>query len=296
MKTKYLVYAAYVILFAFIVLTVYFNLSNAQNQTKNNQRLKIMRNLTKLRLESNVNKEFDQIPKYYINLDRSKYRLKLMKEEITKYNVKNIERFPAVDGSKLESIKEGKIREFNYKNLKDSKISFSELGITLSHLLLIKKIYDLKLPYALIMEDDMHFSLSPYWEESIQNIIKKCSDDFELIYLTYSSFNDHFSDKLKIEKIDYIEGACAYIISDKGAKNIVEKYFQGNTILLPKKVNIDIGILPLLNTFLVKPMYFINHNPYIESTKGDFYTDNGLNNNIKTIDYYLKKKEQQNEV
>ena len=184
MKTKYLIYASYIIILVFISLTVVFSLSNAKNQTKNNQHLQVIRNLSKLRFESKIDPSFDQVPKYYINLDRSKDRNNVMKEEIAKYSVKNIERFPAVDGRLLKNVNKGEINGYTYQV--KNNIKLPELGATLSHLLLIKKIYDLKLDYALIMEDDMHFSLAPYWEKSLQDLIKETPKDWELLYLTYS--------------------------------------------------------------------------------------------------------------
>lgn len=297
MKTKYLIYVTYVILLAFIILTVYFSLSNSRDKTNSKQHLQIIRNLAKLRFESKIDSSFDQIPKYYINLDRSKDRNIVMKEEIAKYNVKNIERFPAVDGKLLKSVNKGEINGYTYQ-VKNS-ISFSQFGATLSHLLLIKKIHDLNLDYALIMEDDMHFSLAPYWEKSIQDLISQTSKDWELLYLTYSN-KDFFK---KRETIIFSEknvgGACAYLISKKGCQVLVNKFFKNNQIIINTDTpRVDEDILGIAKRkYAINPIYFINQNPVHETTiNNDGYTNSALEENLKLTNYYLKKKEQQNEV
>lgn len=296
MKTKYLIYASYIIILVFISLTVVFSLSNAQNQTKNNQHLQVIRNLSKLRFESKIDPSFDQVPKYYINLDRSKDRNNVMKEEIAKYSVKNIERFPAVDGRLLKNVNKGEINGYTYQV--KNKIRFSCIGATLSHLLLIKKIYDLKLDYALIMEDDMHFSLAPYWEKSLQDLIKETPKDWELLYLTYSNYNPKNKQNVEIEHITRdVHGACAYLISKKGCQKLVNTFFKNNQIVLNvDDPTIDVDILSTANRYLATPGYFINQNPFHISTIEGDYTQGGLQNNLNIVNYYLKKKELQNEV
>ena len=298
MKTKYLIYVTYVILLAFIILTVYFSLSNARDKTNSKQHLQIIRNLAKLRFESKIDSSFDQIPKYYINLDRSKDRNIVMKEEIAKYNVKNIERFPAVDGKLLKSVNKGEINGYTYQvNVKEN-YERNELGCTLSHLLLISKIYDLNLDHALILEDDMHFSFSPYWEKSIGVLISEIPKDWDLLYLGHSG-KINFSKSLKINKIDYnIPGAFSYLISRKGCKKIIDLFFEDkNSILIKDEgINIDTYLLTNLDRYTISNNYFSNCNPLIDSTIREGYTDISLDQLLKLTNYYLKKKEQQNEV
>jgi GR25 family glycosyltransferase involved in LPS biosynthesis len=90
----------------------------------------------------NFNKYFDRI--YVINLDRRPDRLKYFQKEIDKYGIKNVERFPAIDGLTISS--------------NNNTLLAGEIGILMTHLEIIKKCHFEGVKNVLILEDDVFFS------------------------------------------------------------------------------------------------------------------------------------------
>ena len=111
----------------------------------------------------NLEKYFDKI--VCINLDRRPDRYERFKSEMEKFNIKNVQRFSAVDGNT--------ITETNTALLK------GEVGILLSHLNIIKNAKKEGLKNILIMEDDVFFT------DEIKNIddyLQKVPNDWDFIY------------------------------------------------------------------------------------------------------------------
>lgn len=90
---------------------------------------------------------------FVINLDRSKKRLINISNQLEKLGIP-FERFPAVDGN-------GIINQEIYFNKKRFKLEClhdvvpGEVGCSLSHINIWRKIVDSKIPFALVLEDDV---------------------------------------------------------------------------------------------------------------------------------------------
>jgi len=72
--------------------------------------------IAELREKVEKNEAFNKIPKYYINLDRSKDRSQALEAEIARYEVENIHRFKAIDGRDIKDIHQGEIEGVKYVN------------------------------------------------------------------------------------------------------------------------------------------------------------------------------------
>ncbi len=150
----------------------------------------------------------------------------------------------AVDGRK---IKKKRRKDFNpeytfqswydinpeprFKNIKDKDntmvmSSDPEIGISLSHMGVLKDIIKKKTPYTLILEDD--FTI----DEEFQNKLKESWDelpkDFDLFYLSYLECSDGFkfdfykNNLLKIHNgLWWLSG---YILSYEGAKKLIDNF------------------------------------------------------------------------
>ena len=149
-----------VILILFFCLVVYYFI---QERKITDARIKI----NSLKINKNINDEIfkNNIPKYYINLKRYTDREKHIQKEFAEYGIKNYKKIKAFDGKDIKNIKEGKIEDIKYVNR--GACTKYELAITLSHLKAIKTAYDDKCEYAIIMEDDIEFTLLPYCGKNI---------------------------------------------------------------------------------------------------------------------------------
>lgn len=111
----------------------------------------------------NLKKHFDKI--YVINLDRRPDRFETFKKELSKYDINDVEKFSAIDGSKIE--------------ISNSPILSGELGVLESHLEIIKKCKEENVKNVLILEDDVYFT------DEILNLddyMSKVPSDWDFIY------------------------------------------------------------------------------------------------------------------
>ena len=106
----------------------------------------------------------NDIPIYYINLERSKDRRNFFENQIKEYNLQsdNIFRVEGIDGLNIN------MNEFNHKQ----DLTPFELCCTLSHLKAVQQSYENDDEYSLIMEDDCNFEYVKYQKHSIQELIE----------------------------------------------------------------------------------------------------------------------------
>ena len=180
------------------------------------------------------------IPIFYINLKKDNQRNKSFINAANKYNL-NINRVEAINGydfkDKLNIIK---VNGKNYKfKIKCKKYPLpSQLGCCLSHLKAIIHIKDLGLESAIIMEDDIDFSLFKKWTPIVnfKNILKCAPKDWELIKLHSSNRinQNYIYDKFLKESKLYLDldpynlknwSTMCYIINKNYINSFFEKYY-----------------------------------------------------------------------
>jgi len=203
-------------------------------------------NILKNKKKSNTS--FNNIAKYYINLDRSKDRKKYIEEQIKTYKISNIERVNAFDGSKIKNLKIGEINGYKYKNTKKPNCKRSELAITMSHILAISKAYKKNKEYAIIMEDDIDFLLMPYWNLDFDNLLKDIPEDCDVLLLAHSSLEKNIkivSNKIKPTRVS---GVC-YLVTKKGMEKINKFYNDKSFIFSQKDMLWDWDFLNKMNIY-----------------------------------------------
>lgn len=203
-------------------------------------------NILKNKKKSNTS--FNNIAKYYINLDRSKDRKKHIEEQIKTYKISNIERVKAFDGSKIKNLKIGEIDGYKYKNTKKPNCKRSELAITMSHILAINKAYEKNKEYAIIMEDDIDFLLMPYWNLDFDNLLKDIPEDCDVLLLAHSSLEKNIkivSNKIKPTRVS---GVC-YLVTKKGMEKINKFYNDKSFIFSQKDMLWDWDFLNKMNIY-----------------------------------------------
>lgn len=195
----------------------------------------------------------NKLPIFVINLERRPDRKQLIESRLANLGIKNYEIIKAVDGRDLPD------DTSEFYNRKDSieltrELKRTEIACALSHIAIARKIIDDNLDYAIVLEDDAELTLE--FKQFIKDFNIE-SNKFDFLILGGFSSNQFFNGKLKtkespyklIEKesityldkiefnigkttihkphypsveIDFNFGTHAYMVSNNGAKKILE--------------------------------------------------------------------------
>jgi GR25 family glycosyltransferase involved in LPS biosynthesis len=163
----------------------------------------------------------DDIPIYYINLDRSVERRKHFEKQVKRYSIQNpIRRIEAVDGKRdLSSVHHGQLKDFSFEN-RLGKVSWGEAGCTLSHLRTFLRIFRDGHDKALIFEDDVSFCLLPFWPESLESLISKLPPDNHVVHMASPHANKNQTFKMLTSK-DWV--TLAYLVSRKAIQKLLSE-------------------------------------------------------------------------
>jgi len=231
-------------------------------------------------------KILQDIPIYYINLNRSQDRRIILENNFKKYDITNYKRIEAVDGMDIS---------YNYyqENYVFDKpnITIYEIACLFSHLKAIEEAYNDKQEYALILEDDVSFEYLQYKHTPLCELMK-LNDNWDIIQLSLICNRKEFlflSTKTEIDFIkQFIPSAVAYLINKSGMKKVLEHMKSNNHIHVSENY-----IFKLTNTYLVQPYFTYYYRQDCkslirENTKSALATQT-INKQLWD-DYYFKKK------
>jgi len=166
----------------------------------------------------------------WINMDRSVERRTHMEKELSHISVPN-RRFPAIDGIKNNLQRYLKIYNKNPVNNEiHRKLSNAEIACTLSHLLAIESLKNIKGDYFLILEDDIIFENMKMIPFTLEEIIRD-APPFDILQVAKTlTSNYRFSYLYEVWKANNptFWGAFAYVISRKGIENIIHNTKKRN--------------------------------------------------------------------
>lgn len=157
----------------------------------------------------------------WINLDRSKDRYENMTRLLNNVSIPN-ERIVAIDGNNDLSI---------YRKNKNSVRSNYEDACLFSHIKTLDYLNKLEGKYFLVLEDDINFNNTCYFNVDLKHIIENAPDfDFLLIH-NINHLNNY--DKLYIDWNDYpipIASTAGYIVNKNSISKIIDFFKDTNTI------------------------------------------------------------------
>jgi len=211
-------------------------------------------------------KKKDAIKYYWINLDRATERKEFMENQFNQYNINN-ERISAKTPNDLNEILEDKPPFFcGYKECLENKCKNCpiEFATLCSHLEAIKRGYMSGSKYFIVCEDDVILKFDINFEKIISNF----PDDFEIFQMMVISkghleyfYNEGFlKNSFFIKYTPITPSAAFYLISNKGAEKILEKFWNKETnkwdmrnfdglkvadVLLFQSVNTCVSTFPL---------------------------------------------------
>lgn len=237
---------------------------------------RFMRKLTRLNKE--VDPGFNEIKKYYINLDRSVERRNYIEEQVERLGIKNIERVPGVDGKKLDNSKKGNIDEFKVDIKWPGKLRKGETGCLLSHIRAIKKFSESEDEYAIIMEDDIILDMAKSWSFSFLNFLKevRCRPEIDIINLASYGHETPKKDFIFLERKDTkYHRTLAYLITRKGSEKLLDSV-NDNNVSMEVDPRSDHYLYKFLDSRLLQPDLFI--------------PCSNFDSQIRTFDYFNQHK------
>jgi hypothetical protein len=179
-------------------------------------------------------------PTYVINLDRRPDRWQDFLKQTTVSRFTNLERFSAVDGSKLDLFNDDNISLHTRQNIsKKFRRSHYEIctpgaiGASYSHISIWKKLLESKSNYVVVFEDDTMITEENL--EMIDALIPKLPEnqwDLWLLGTHRGGLKAKPLDPLNKKswwKVSDFTGAHAYILTRRGAEILLEKPFPIET-------------------------------------------------------------------
>lgn len=280
---------------------------NSRTNAKNHNKLLEIQNflIDNYKEEKNTQKKPKiNMPIYYINLDRSINRKIHMESQKDMYNL-DMTRVSAIDGKKLNKnmdILNFNGRAFKYYN-NFNKSSLSELGCLFSHYKAIYTAFENGDLYALILEDDISFSLLPYWPVDLEQIINEAPHDWNIIslYKQVCFNNKEPYIKYSQNKENDCYSTLAYIINRKGMENCLKTIYEDNMLVFdknkqkwPEHLASDTYIYYIAgNTYWYnKHALFFSYNDgeNMNSTIHTDHTADHINRALRTVSSYLVEK------
>jgi GR25 family glycosyltransferase involved in LPS biosynthesis len=211
---------------------------------------------------------------FYINLDGDTKREELLLKEISKSETltKHIQRISAVSGKQLDlSNLKYELTDEAYKDITTNS-RIKELGGlvmtygALGYWVTICDLFNMSIENNetyFVMDDDQIVNTD--FDVLLKNVLNELPEDFDFCYTsTLTPQNmyelESYSDNLHKPKTA-LWGPNSFIVSPKGAKNILEK-------ILPIKYQIDTQLYLLINRvdFYVSNINLTVYNPTLEST------------------------------
>jgi glycosyl transferase, family 25 len=234
---------------------------------------------------------------FIINLKRSADRRVRIEQAFKKLELR-FQLFEAIDGYALTANELAVIIDPN--NEYPRKFKPGEVGCFLSHYNVIKRIVEEKLPYALILEDDIEVSNNlPQLLLKLEKVIKQ-GDVISL----YSSFPagcklrtenkiDEAYDFLKPEEGELVVGNVAYIITQEVAQKMVQALLPMNNVIDDWRFWIEKGFVRDFKVVFPHPIDLSdNYSDIHESFGGTLLNLKKflVNNNVPFLSTYILQK------
>jgi glycosyl transferase family 25 len=167
-------------------------------------------------------------PVFVINLERSLWRKEFMTRYLRSMGV-DVRIFPAVDGRQLE------LDELTEQGVYDDEaaheyfsrsLTMGEIGCTLSHLAIHKKMVDESIPMAMVLEDDV--TLESGVSVKLKHVLKELPEDWDLVQFFYRTNDiELLSDNVVkfLYKPRMPVGSLGYLIKLSGARKMIKEAY-----------------------------------------------------------------------
>ena len=200
-----------------------------------------------------VDKFFDNIPVYVINLDDSNVRRDNIKTQFDGYD--NLHFVEAIDGRNAEKFK----KEYNVTYVTTINYTTAVIAVICSHAKAIKQAFDNGNEMACIFEDDVKLDLLDKCTFSLRDIIK-INNEWDAIQLYYSNnleknHRDYEKNGIALLKRTSSYFGTCYIINRNGMRKMLKNVFDTdgakNFVINIKINNPEDVVLAHINTYII---------------------------------------------
>ena len=216
-------------------------------------------------------------------MDKSQERWKRISSELDHLNM-DYERFPAIEGKKLES---NEIKEKTTFMVRNFLCSYSVLGCALSHLGVWEKIAKGSDKFVCIAEDDATFLDSfPTFLKDIDEIHKETSFDVVNLYGDFIPLGKTVYKNKNYSLVNpiFCLSLCCYIVSRDGARKLVDQV-NGKISFQADSYVAFLNFKGLINQFVLTGLEIVK--PSLEESTINQLNSGGILN--KTIQLKYKK-------
>ena len=163
-------------------------------------------------------------PIYVINMEKSKDRKEYIVEHFNKYNISNYSFIDAIDAENTD------LNNFVHR-LDLLPLSKGEVATSLSHLKAIEHwLNTSESEYAIIVEDDVSFETSEYWNFSWKDFFESVTQKYDILQLAIIN-NFVINPRLHLrEFLDW--SAAVYLIKRPYAERLIKKHKSENMYIL----------------------------------------------------------------
>ena len=181
--------------------------------------------------------DLENIKTYVINLDRRTDRWETFNKNPTTHFFKNLERYSAFEGKKLDVNTETRISLHTRENIKNKfRRSHYEIntlgacGASFSHIGVWKKFLESNDKYCLVLEDDIYLRNSDL--EKAKVLVKRIPKSFDIWILGYHGYSCIAKPYMKDSPwgvVKQFTGAHCYILNRKAAEALLKECFPIET-------------------------------------------------------------------
>jgi GR25 family glycosyltransferase involved in LPS biosynthesis len=154
----------------------------------------------------------------WINLDRNfeRYQARQHDFRLLQNVGVNVERIQAADGKDDDVM-------IHFENERLEHKTNMEYATLLSHLRAIQRFHRSNWSTIIIFEDDVSFEFSPYWREPLKAILDAAPPDWQMIQLSYMSFDPTDRVKSLYSAWNGTWSTLAYAVNRSGANAIMNR-------------------------------------------------------------------------
>ena len=229
-----------------------------------------------------------EYPVFYINMDKHISRRDYITNQLDMVS-HTYHRVKGFNGNLITTPSAGNIEDVSFVN-SYGRLTKSEVGCCISHILAIKQAYESGTDIAMICEDDIYlgtYSLIP----RLSDIVSDSPKDWKILQLysmdfshdkKYSNFVKNNGGKYIYVKREYPKKAftstLVYLINRKGMSDILQKVYRNTSTIHLKPVSIknnkvypprgeaDFFIYDLVESYAILPSLFFPDNIVLKST------------------------------
>lgn len=152
----------------------------------------------------------------WINLDRNleRYHARLHDVNLLQEGGINVERIQAIDGMDDDVM-------MHFESERRPEKSDVEYACLLSHLKAIQRFHRSNWSTIVILEDDVSFELSKYWNQSIRTVLDSAPSDWGVLKLSYMTLDPMDRVKRSYSAWNGTWSTLAYAINRSGANSIM---------------------------------------------------------------------------